>query len=141
MKAKGLLALAVTTMLSGCSGEETVISPLFGVCAKLPADSAYVLDKRPPVDFDEGALKIADKELSVYIGNNPDFAKRNRLGAPADRAFVYVGKESNQGVGRVLFAQRGARKEEVLYVMFSGSGLTEEGHLKDVSLSTCDKMQ
>ena len=134
------VALAVAAMLSGCSIKETLISPLFKVCAKLPENSTYVLDSRPPVDFDEGVLKVGDKSLSVYTGHNPDFAKKNRLGAPADRNFVYVGKQRGQEIDKILFAQRGMRNE-ILYVMFSGDGLDTENPLSGVSLSTCKNPQ
>lgn len=136
MNAKQFLALLIALVLAGCSTTEVVISPLFGVCANLPRGSTYLLDKRPPVDFDEGVLTIGGKSFNVYIGHNPDFSRVNRRMAPASEAFGYVGMERSQDINKVLFARRVA-KERNLYVMFSASGSKEVSALEAISLRAC----
>lgn len=127
MKNIAFLALAPMVLL-GCRNEPVravQLSPLFNVCATLGVGDSYRLNTTPPVDFDDGHLRIGEREFDVYVGFHPDFPRKGRATDIDDSRYAFVGTHSAKGVQKLLLARRRSEKE-VVFVMFSRQDMTEE---------------
>ncbi len=122
-----LLLLVGVGCLGACthrgSDVPTPMSREFGVCIFLQAGDSYHV-KAPGLDFEQGLLKLAGKDVEVYIGNHPSYdgVRWNRDLSPT-RGFVLVGTEHSRGKDRVLLGNKRADQKGLIYVQFMGADL------------------
>lgn len=127
---KRLLFLACLACLGACTHRggdaPTPMSREFGVCIFLQAGDSYHV-KAPGLDFEQGLLKLAGKDIDVYIGNHPSYdgVRWNRDLSPT-RGFVLVGTEHSRGKDRVLLGNKRADQKGLIYVQFMGVDLAAQ---------------
>lgn len=132
-----ILTLTVLFLhLTGCQ-RDVLISPLFGVCARIPVGATYALNSAPPVDFDEGILEMSGTSYSTYIGHNPDFAGERILSNLNAAKFNQVGEWRVGQRTQTLFGVAD-RPLGALYVMFESEG-NGENVLSSLYLERCQK--
>lgn len=122
-----MLLLASVGCIGACRDHggdvPTPMSREFGVCIVLQAGNSYQV-KAPGLDFEQGLLKLAGKDIDVYIGNHPSYdgIRWNRDLSPT-RGFVLVGTEHSRGKDRVLLGTKRADQKGLIYVQFMGTDL------------------
>lgn len=122
-----MLLLASVGCIGACRDHggdvPTPMSREFGVCIFLQAGNSYQV-KAPGLDFEQGLLKLAGKDIDVYIGNHPSYdgIRWNGDLSPT-RGFVLVGTEHSRGKDRVLLGTKRADQKGLIYVQFMGTDL------------------
>lgn len=122
-----MLLLASVGCIGACRNHggdvPTPMSREFGVCIFLQAGDSYQV-KAPGLDFEQGLLRLAGKDIDVYIGNHPSYdgIRWNRDLSPT-RGFVLVGTEHSRGKDRVLLGNKRADQKGLIYVQFMGADL------------------
>lgn len=79
MRGLALTSCVASMCLAAASCADTepqLISPIFGVCMRLPPEASYTLNTSPPVDWDDGVLTAFDASIDVYVGLHPDYNEK-----------------------------------------------------------------
>ena len=138
------MIILISLSVIACVGERKnatayKMSKRFDLCIKLPGKSSYHLVKEN-IDYDIGIINIDENSVDVYIGQNPPFSgdvwTRSVSTTPG---FMLVGKETMNGVQKILIGHKRYARRGPLFVMFSANdlALTEKYLVEEGFVSDC----